>query len=168
MYDFDWGFGVKEKSEGFWVFGDGYSFNSNNEEIHLRKEDKNHIITPFTLINQTTKEDGTIERKELTIKKHKTQGITSNIRLNSKIGRRGTEVIFGKFGEFLNLRLFYQFKYKGKWYDRFGYENWLRYYYDKSLNLKTSINYRNRGKNDKRVFKVENKGDDITITKISK
>ena len=109
------------------------------------------------------------ESSEIKIKKHSSSKSKSNIiKLDDKVGRKGTDILFGKFGEFLQLKTFYKFKYKGKWYDKIGYENWLHYYYAKKLTVYTSLYYKNRNKGDKRVFKVESKGDIITVAKVSK
>jgi hypothetical protein len=67
------------------------------------------------------------------------------------------------------LRVYYLFRGDDKWYDKSGYERWLKKCgYGEKLDVKLFLRYKNRGKNDKRIFKIEGNGDEINIIKISK
>jgi hypothetical protein len=67
------------------------------------------------------------------------------------------------------LRVYYLFRGDDKWYDKSGYERWLKTSgFGEKLDVKLFLRYKNRGKNDKRIFKIEGNGDEINIIKISK
>ena len=91
------------------------------------------------------------------------------IKVNKKIGRNGVNIEFGKYGVTNTLRVYYLFRGGDGWYDKSGYERWLKTSgFGEKVDVKLFLRYKNRGKNDKRVFKVEGNGDEISVIKISK
>ena len=171
-YDFKLNTVIQETGNSVWAIGKDYIYDDNQKVIKISNNNGEKSLTEIDLSKMkmiTTLNDG-VKTSEIELDKFgKVEEKQNAIKVNKKIGRNGVNIEFGKYGVMNTLRVYYLFRGDDKWYDKIGYERWLKTSgFGEKVDVKLFLRYKNRGKNDKRFFKVEGNGDEISVIKISK
>ena len=172
-YEFKLNVGIKETGNSIWTIGNDYIYDDNQKVFkisNVSKGQKSLTEIDLSKMKMITTLNDNVKTSEIELDKFgRVEEKQNVIKVNKKIGRNGVNIEFGKRGVMNTLRVYYLFRGDDKWYDKSGYERWLKTSgFGEKLDVKLFLRYKNRGKNDKRIFKIEGNGDEINIIKISK